>query len=80
MHPDERLIQIAAYAGHIAGVGGGRTTYLAIRMRQADGISVCSPLQEEFFNTIHPKDAMRLKDAASCSFDCFKIELKERLG
>ncbi len=25
------------------------------------------------------EDAMRLKDAASCSFDCFNIDLKERL-
>ncbi len=24
------------------------------------------------------KDAMRLKDAASCSFDCFNKDLKER--
>ncbi len=49
---------------------------MSVAGRGADEISTKTDIGPGM-SEVGGRDAMRLKDAASCSFDCFHIDLKE---
>ncbi len=56
--------------------GQNRKSDVGLRMSESGQLRKSAEAAET--SAFGGRDAMRLKDAASCSFDCFNKDLKER--